>query len=342
MSGQNQSELVGGSHRIFRDFELATSDAGGALSRANQPWMFDRADWFRLAAKHTQEGAPLVVKGENTDSACWLFLNQNGHSAHALSNWYCLRYGVVTNGPNPPYTRLLEGLRNAGISHLWLGPTNRQDNLVRLLRRAGWIVRREAYNVSWRIKTTGLTFEEYWSGRPSRLKNTHKRKAKKAQLECTIHKTLDATIWSQVTEVFDNSWKKRDGTPGLTFDLFELEAKAGTLRLGLAFRNGQPVAAQLWTIEHGVAIIHLLSYREDSKHLSAGTILSHEMFKHAIDHEKADLIDFGYGDHSYKREWMQDRVPLYSLTAYHALSFSGLRAIARMIGHKIKNLGNRK
>ncbi|MEL6878494.1 MAG: hypothetical protein AAGL68_10405, partial [Pseudomonadota bacterium] len=84
MTRHNQREIVVEFHRIFRDFERATSDAGGALSRANQSWMFDRASWFRLAAKHTKEGEPLVVKGENRSSACWLFLNQNGHSAHAL------------------------------------------------------------------------------------------------------------------------------------------------------------------------------------------------------------------------------------------------------------------
>ena len=319
---------------IYHELERAMSDAGTALSRASQAWMFDRAVWFRLAAEHTLEGEPLVLNAREGGSACWLFLNRNGHAAHALGNWYCLRYGVVRHGPKPPFGKLVDGLRKAGISHLRIAPTGAERNLRKALARRGWITRLEQINVSWRVDTRDMTFEQYWAARPSRLQNTHRRKAKKAGLDCVIHHNLDATIWAHVCDVFDNSWKKPDGNPELTFDLFRQEADAGTLRVGIAYKDGQPVAAQLWTLEDGVAIIHLLSYREDAKKLGAGTILSYEMFRHALDVEKAALIDFGIGDHTYKQEWMTYCVPLYSLTAYHALSPSGIAAIGAMLGRK--------
>lgn len=319
---------------IYHELERATSDAGIALSRTSQSWMFDRAEWFRLAAEHTLEGEPLVVNARQGGSACWLFLNRNGHAAHALGNWYCLRYGVVRQGPKPPFGKLVDGLRKAGISHLRLAPTGTERHLRKALTRRGWITRLEQINVSWRVDTRDMTFEEYWAGRTSRLRNTYRRKAKKAKLDCVIHSELDATIWAHVCDVFDNSWKKPDGNPELTFEMFQQEADAGTLRVGLAYKDGQPVAAQLWTVEEGVAIIHLLSYREDAKKLGAGTILSYEMFQHAIDVEKAALIDFGIGDHTYKQEWMTFSVPLYSLTAYHALSPSGIGAIGKLLGRK--------
>ncbi|MEQ9662679.1 MAG: GNAT family N-acetyltransferase [Parasphingopyxis sp.] len=332
---------MAGSHQIFRTLERATLDAGAALSRVSQPWMFDRADWFELAAKHTPEGKPLIIKARDGGSACWLFLNQNDHSAHALSNWYCLRYGIVTEGPEPPYGQLVDGLRAAGVSHIRLAPTAMEDGFVSALHRRGWLTKREPINVSWRIDTSEMSFDEYWAARPSRLRNTAKRKAKSAKLDFAIGQSIDATNWAHVCEVFENSWKKPDGTPALTYDLFNRAAEARTLRIGLAFHEGQAVAAQLWTIEGGVAIIHLLSYREDAKKLGAGTVLSYQMFKHAIDEEGVRLIDFGLGDHAYKREWMEYCVPLYCLTAYHIFSFSGLISIVKMVGRKLSNLRSR-
>jgi len=325
-------------YQIFRELDHATHDAGLALSRGRQPWMFDRAAWFELAAKHTLEGKPLIIKGEAGEDKCWLFLNQNGHCAHALSNWYCLRYGVVSEGENPPLDQLVRGLRKAGVSHLRIDPTAREKQLIAQLHRRGWLTRLEQIDVSWRAKTAGMSFDEYWAARPSRLRNTIKRKDKKVALDCHIYKHFDAGLWAQVYDVFENSWKPADGIPDLTFDLFRQEAEAGTLRVGLAMHDGRPVAAQLWTIEHGTAIIHLLSYREDAKSLSAGSILSREMFRHALDQEHVAMIDFGIGDHGYKRDWMDHCVPLYSLTAYHAFSAAGIAGIVGMMGRKIGNV----
>lgn len=324
--------------QIFRSLEQVARDAGSALSRTAQPWMFDRADWFQLAAKHTLEGTPLVIKAQNHRSQCWLFLDQKARSAYALGNWYCLRYGVVTEGSEAPYDKLIDGVRAAGVGHLFIDPLGGEDKLIGALRRRGWLTRQEKTNVSWRIDTAGMSFDEYWAERPSRLRNTAKRKARKANLDCRIFKSFDAVLWAHVCDVFDNSWKKPDGTPELTRDLFQQEAEAGTLRLGLAYRGEQPVAAQLWTVERGVAIIHLLSYREDAKQLGAGTVLSYEMFRHVLDVEHVDMIDFGIGDHPYKQEWMTYSVPLYSLTAYDLRSLPGLIEAGKMAWRKVISL----
>ncbi len=59
------------------------------------------------------------------------------------------------------------------------------------------------------------------------------------------------------------------------------------------------------------------------------------MFRNALDREQVALIDFGVGDHGYKREWMTYSVPLYSMTAYNALSMTGLIGIAKMVWRKL-------
>jgi hypothetical protein len=201
---------------LYRDLDDVERDAGEALSRQAQPWMFDRLEWFRLAERHTLDGEVLVVKASNGRASCWIFLSQDGSSANAMSNWYCLRYGAVTYGPGgaePPFAELVDGLRQAGVSHLFVDPIGENDALPSVLRRKGWLTRLEQTNVSWRIDTRGMSFEDYWSTRPSKLRNTAKRKTRKADLTIAIHQRFDATAWAELEEVFEASWKKPEGSP---------------------------------------------------------------------------------------------------------------------------------
>jgi CelD/BcsL family acetyltransferase involved in cellulose biosynthesis len=85
-----------------------------------------------------------------------------------------------------------------------------------------------------------------------------------------------------------------------------MEGKDGRLRLGIAEVDGQPVAAQFWTVEGGTAFIHKLAHDERFRKQSPGTLLSAAMFEHVIDRDRVALIDFGTGDDPYKREWMED------------------------------------
>lgn len=323
---------------VFHDLDVVAQDAGAALGRETQPWLFDRLDWFRLVQEHTLEGRPLVVRVRNGVAQCWLFLAVHGRSATALTNWYCMRFGPVIDSPGdsrPSLGAIARGLRAAGIAHVYLAPLAEQDSLAVELRRRGWAIRRSQVNVSWRICTRGLSFEDYWAGRPSRLRNTAERRARKANLDIVIHDRFDAQAWADYESVYEASWKPVEGSPGLIRRLAEQEDLAGTLRLGLAYHEGEPVAAQLWLIENGVATIHKLAYRESARDISPGTLLSKEMFRRALDVEKVEMIDFGIGDHPYKAEWMSHCVPLYALTAYDMCRLAGLAGIARSVWSKI-------
>ena len=323
---------------LFDNLDAVERDAGPALARHSQPSIFDRLEWFRLAARHSSDGVPLVIKARRGSAQCWMFLSQRGSFADALSNWYCLRFGPVTHGcdrGDAPFEELAEGLLKAGVSHVFLSPISEDDPLPMALRRKGWLVRREQTNVSWRVDTRGQTFADYWQTRPSRLRNTAQRKAKQAGLDLVRLDHFDAQAWADLEAVFDASWKKREEAPALIREFAQQESDAGTLRLGLAYKEGIAVAAQIWTIENGVATIHKLAYREDAKHLSAGTILSVEMFRSAIDDDHVDMVDFGVGDDGYKREWMSHSVPLFALSAYYPFRASGLVGLARAAGRKV-------
>ena len=320
---------------LFDDLDAAGRDAGAALDRAVRPWLFDRLDWFRLVRDYTPEGDPLVIRARGEGSRAWLFLARKGAYAQALSNWYCLRFGPVVDGADTAVLGLANGLRKAGISHLFLSPIGADDPLPQALKRTGWAIARSKSNESWRVTTKGISFDQYWADRPSRLRNTARRRAKTPGLELIIHDAFDAKGWADYESVYEASWKPPEGSPALMRALAEQEGEAGTLRLGLAYLEGRPVAAQLWLIENKVATIHKLSYAEDAKQFSPGTVLSAEMFRRAIDVDKAELIDFGIGSDAYKAEWMSECVPLYALTAYDLLSLRGLAGAARAAAAKL-------
>ncbi|HEX4736164.1 MAG TPA: GNAT family N-acetyltransferase [Allosphingosinicella sp.] len=201
--------------------------------------------------------------------------------------------------------------------------------LASAFRRGGWIVRTEPAGVSWQVDTTGQDFAAYWARRPSKLRNTAARKAKAAGLEIAIHRGFDPAAWADYETVYDASWKGDEGSPAFLRAMAEEEGAAGMLRLGIAKKDGKPVAAQLWTVENGTAWIHKLAYDEAAKPLSAGTVLSMEMFRSALDGDRVSGIDYGTGDDAYKRDWMEIRAPLWRLEAYNPRTLSGLAGAAR-------------
>ena len=89
------------------------------------------------------------------------------------------------------------------------------------------------------------------------------------------------------------------------------------MRLGFARLDGRAVATQLWTVEHGTALIHKLAHDSTQDEGSPGTLLSHAMFAHAIDQDRVATIDYGTGDNDYKREWMDERIPLHQIDLFN-------------------------
>jgi hypothetical protein len=325
--------------KLFDDLDEAARDAGGALDREGRASMFERIDWLRLVRRHTPpRGEPLVIRARNGRASAWLFLARDGREALAYSNWYSLRTGAVVDrrdGAAVPLRAIGRGLRKAGITRLSLAPVAGDDPLPGILRRQGWAVAKGPINVSWRTRTEGMSFEEYWAQRPSRLRNTARRKARTPGLRIVVHDRFDAGAWADYETVFATSWKPAEGSTPLLRELAEQESAAGALRLGLAYLDGQPVAAQLWTVENGTATIHKLAYAEAARPHSPGTLLSVEMFRRAIDGDRVATIDFGLGNDSYKAEWMTECEPLYALTAYDLTRPLGLVGAARAVLSKL-------
>jgi hypothetical protein len=180
------------------------------------------------------------------------------------------------------------------------------------------------FAVNWRADTAGLDFDAYWAKRPGQLRNTVKRRTRAAELDIVVHDRFDPAAWAEYEAVYRASWKPDEGSFAFLRALAEQEGAAGTLRLGIARKDGAPVAAQLWLVENGEATIHKLAYAEAAKALSPGSILSAAMFRHVLDQDRVRSIDYGNGDEPYKADWMDAPRTLWKLRAFNPRTLKGL------------------
>ena len=315
---------------LFENLDAVAADADGALDRAAQPSLFARLDWFRLLAEHCPpEGRLAVLRGREGALQAWLFLAISGRKASAYAAWYSLRFDAIGDRTSDVMTSIARSVRERGIAEVELAPVEDPAPLSAAFRNAGWRVIVTEKTGNWRIVTQGMDFETYWAGRPAQLRNTAKRRGKAAGLDIEIYDRFDAAAWADYEAVYRASWKPDEGSFPFLRALAQAEGEAGTLRLGVARKDGRPVAVQLWLVENGEATIHKLAYAEDTKAMSPGTLLGMAMFRHVLDKDHVRAIDYGTGDDGYKKDWMEQRRPLWRITAYNPRTVRGLAGAAR-------------
>jgi hypothetical protein len=323
---------------LFDDFDTVAASAQDRLDRTHQPYLFDRLTWFRMLWQHCPPGEfPLIARTRAENCDAWLFLaNVDGRNAVGLGNWYTLSYRPVftTQTTDATKTALLTALaRRLGsgpsrLSSIMLSPVPQHDGSVDIIlkafRRGGWYAVSHPKTANWTVNVAGKSFDDYWAERPGQVRSTHDRKLKKSGVTVDIYTEFDADAWAEYEDIYGESWKGEEGSPEFLRAMFEYEGNAGALRLGIARIDGRAIAAQLWTVEGGSAIIHKLAYREDAAELSPGTILTTAMFRHVISKDKVALIDYGTGDDSYKADWMDTRNILEEIELYNVKTISGL------------------
>lgn len=280
---------------------------------------FDRLEWWRMLEKHCGH-FPLVAVARQGQKRAALPLLRKSRDIIALANWYSFRVTpVITSGANTPALLAELAADLAGQApRINLSPLPNENGETDLLeaafRQAGWTVFRRQCDVNHVLPVNGRNYAEYMAERPGQLRTTLKRKAGKVALSLESH--FNPASWAAYEAVYAQSWKPEEGSPAFLRAFAEAEGAAGRLRMGLAFAEGEPVAAQFWTIESGTAFIHKLAHTEASKPLSPGTTLSAALFEQVIDRDRVELVDFGTGNDPYKRDWMELVRPRYQLEMY--------------------------
>jgi hypothetical protein len=205
--------------------------------------------------------------------------------------------------------------------------------LREVFARDGWYARRYSCFGNWYLSTAGLTFDDYMAGRPSQVHNTWTRKARKfdgskARLELVtstdqVERALDA-----FARVYAKSWKIQEPYPEFVPGWARICAQNGWLRLGVAWLDALPIAAQFWFSKNRRAYIFKLAYDEAYAKWSAGTVLTAFMIRHSFEHDHVVEIDYLTGDDAYKKAWMSGRRQRVGIRACNLRSSRGLLTAA--------------
>ncbi|WP_225207284.1 GNAT family N-acetyltransferase [Novosphingobium huizhouense] len=312
--------------------DLAEAQADPALAsllgRSATSAPFDRLDWLRLLGEEClgAERCFLAVAREGERIAA-LPLCETAFGYEQLGNWYSFRVGP-RGGDDALLAALVARLRRP----LRLQPMLREDaeRLARALRRAGWMGRSEPCGVNYFTDLSSGSFEDWWARRPGALRETVRRKGRAGTVALSIATDFADSDWDAYEAVYARSWKPAEASPRFLRRFARAEAEAGALRLGLARIDGEPVAAQFWTVEGGTAWIHKLAHDERFAARSPGTLLSHAMFARAIEVDRVTRIDFGTGADAYKRDWMDAVRPLHALEFHRPFSPASWLRLARL------------
>ncbi len=300
---------------------------------------FERAAWFALLAEHCALKPLLAVASDGTARAV-LPLSQAEGRLEALGNWYsfAVKPLLTMDALGPGLLRAIARDLKARAWRVTLAPVPDEDGSALLLqeafRSAGWQVWRKQCDVNHVLDVAGRSYAEFLAARPGQLRTTLKRKAGKVTVR--LHRSFDPAAWADYEEVYAASWKPEEGSAAFLRAFAEQEGAAGRLRIALAYVENRVVAAQFWTVEGVTAFIHKLAHSEEAKPLSPGTTLSAALFEEVIDRDKVMLVDFGTGDDSYKRDWMETVRPRYRLDcldpgnprAWPQISLAALRHLA--------------
>jgi hypothetical protein len=187
-------------------------------------------------------------------------------------------------------------------------------------RAAGLRAARFDHFGNWHEPAGGRGWAAYLADRPGKLRETIRRKARKAGFSLVTGSGALEPAIAAYEDVYARSWKVAEPFPDFNATLMREAAAAGALRLGLLHAGEAVVAAQIWTVAGGTASVLKLAHDEAHKALSPGTVLTARMIAHLFDEEGIAALDFGRGDDPYKQLWTtrrRQRIGLFLASPRH-------------------------
>jgi len=347
------------------DHEVICWDNFQALRASLPPGLDDAAGedafltlgWFENLAAHGMAGAErlllLQVRSRSTGATfCLPVMHRRAAAAAAFgsalssfSNYYSSLFGPV--GEPAACTvgacrALVRELRRRGHV-LDLQPLDVSStfflNMQLALAAEGWWHDSYFCFGNWHLKVAGRCYDTYAETLPSRLRNTIRRGQKKLDAagdwQLVLVTSPGPELEQAITDwqaIYNKSWKVPEPFPRFVPELCRMAARQGWLRLGVVRMGGVPVAAQIWFLRQGRAQIFKLAYDEEFKRFSAGSVLSAEMMRRAIDHDAAFDVDYLTGDDGYKADWMSHRRERLGLVAFDQRSLQGWASAAKHFG----------
>jgi hypothetical protein len=283
--------------------------------------------WLRPFLQHIGEpswrllGVPAVAPGRTP----WLLCgDQHLRTVRAVGNYYTSLVGPLDDEPDQAESaaalvRHVTGQTGGPVSLsqvLELEPLSAPmgQALMLAFQAEGWNVRLQPCFGNWHLPCAGRGFDHYMAQRPGRLQSTWRRKSRRfgapdagPWIEIVTDPARVEPAMDAYEQVYRRSWKVAEPYPAFIRAWALVCAERGWLRLGLAWLDGEAIAAQLWFTVAGKAYIFKLAYDERHAALSPGTVLSGHLFRHALEVDRVHEIDYLSGDDFYKTDWMTHR-----------------------------------
>jgi Acetyltransferase (GNAT) domain len=345
--------------RLYSCWHDLPAGYGALFARAGaSDFCLSRA-WFEsLAATTLEDGEGLRIAGIEADGsgaaplACLVGRHRErdpaflgARSFASLSNYYTLQYAPLVVGANAAgaLVQLAIGLRARRPRYAVLhfeplaAGAAALDDLAAALRGAGLVTRRYFRFGNWYDDTRGLSFRGYLASRPAALRHTFwRRSARLARTGSVRIEVVEdgaglADALCGYERVYAASWKRAEPHPAFIRRLAGILAEAGALRLGLLHLDGRPIAAQIWIVWHGRAILYKLAHDRAYDAFSPGTVLTMGMLERLLDDEHVAELDLGAGDDPYKRLWASRRRARSGLIGFDPLTLRGAAGALRHV-----------
>jgi len=339
---------------------LAALDAN-----ARELWMreeprlqFDQTlGWTELLAQHASEPGEEIrfVSASEGNGRCLglLPLKVAARSgplspryARALANYYSSLYAPIVSADATDRPAVLEALLQGvgqlapAIDVLDLNPLPTTGDaastasadaaaVANSLQGNGWSTETYFRFGNWFLEVGGRSYDTYFGGLSSQLRNTIKRKEKKLRampgVQIDVAQAPDDAqrALAYYERIYAASWKNPEPHPRFVPSLVRYLAERGWLRMGCVSLENEPVAAQIWVVKDATASIFKLAYDERFAQVSAGSVLTAHLMRHVLDVDRVRIVDYLTGDDSYKRDWMSHRRERVGIRAHRRGSWRG-------------------
>jgi CelD/BcsL family acetyltransferase involved in cellulose biosynthesis len=180
-------------------------------------------------------------------------------------------------------------------------------------KQAGLCAARFDHFGNWYEDVSGLDWARWLARRPGALRETIRRRTRRAEQLQDTHFSLFAEQNELAAgidafeTVYARSWKLPEPYPAFNPAQIRAAGALGLARVGVWRIGDMPAAAQFWIVEAGRATVLKLAHDEAFKEHSPGTVLTAWMIRHMIEQVQVSELNFGRGDDAYKRDWVGHR-----------------------------------
>lgn len=318
-------------HQLLAEREPTDIELGADWLANLEATVFAGGDAVRYFVL-SQEQAPMAVLPLTVQRG------RLGSRARGLSNFYTARLAPAI-APWVSPTELLPLVRAvrqhlAPLTSLTLAPLDPDDRECRTLAAAlaldGFVVYPFHCFRNWYAEPP-RTWQEYLERRPGAVRSTIARMGRRfdargGRIEVLTDLADADRALAAYQHVYARSWKVPEPFTGFIPGLVQLCARRGWLRLGVAWLDGEAIAAQIWIVAHGRAAIYKLAYDSAHAKLAPGTVLTAHLMRHVIEQDRVREVDFLIGDDAYKGDWMTASRERWGLAAYNPRTAGGLGA----------------